>query len=316
MLEPIFLQPYFREKIWGGKKLKEDFNFDIPSEHTGEAWIISGHPNGQSIISYPQEMKGQKLGDLYKERPDLFGYENKEDFPLLVKILDAQGDLSVQVHPDDSYAKIHENDLGKRECWYILSAEPSAKIIYGHNAKSKAEFRQMVKEENWNDLLREIPVKAGEFYDVPHGTIHAIGAGVTILETQQSSDTTYRVYDYDRTDSLGKKRQLHIDQSIEVAMIPHRDPKNKPNIKQLGQSYLTHFISHNYFSVYKLEVRNQVNIKLDDPYTLVTVIEGQGQIIYQDQTYKIAKGASFILPYKISEVSLKGNLNLIVSGPN
>lgn len=227
MQEPIFLQPYFREKIWGGNKLKKDFNFDIPSDRTGEAWVISGHRNGQSIVTSPEELKGKTLDQVYKEKPELFDNPSSSDFPLLVKILDAQADLSVQVHPDDEYAQVHEGDLGKTECWYILSAEPGAKIIYGHHAEDEADFKRAVEDGNWQGLLREMPVQADEFYDVPHGTIHAIGAGITILEIQQSSDTTYRVYDYDRVDDEGNKRDLHIEDSIAVSKIPHTDPADE-----------------------------------------------------------------------------------------
>lgn len=314
-MEPIFLQPYFREKIWGGNTLKEAFDFNIPSEKTGEAWVISGHKNGRSEVTSPKEFEGLSFKEVFETNPELFGLKESTEFPLLVKILDAQADLSVQVHPDDIYAREHENDLGKTECWYILSAEPGAKIIYGHHAKSSKEFKDMVEEGRWDDLLREQIVKAGEFYYVPHGTIHAIGGGITILETQQSSDTTYRVYDYDRTDDSGNTRDLHIEDSIAVSTIPHKDPKLTINKTPRGNSTITHFLTNEFFSVYKWDVVQNLTMDTPADYTLMTVIDGDGQLIIDDKSYTLSKGESFVLPKAIKTVSLEGNLTMIVSHP-
>src|SRR5690606_31738382 len=144
------------------------------------------------------------------------------EYPLLVKILDAADDLSVQVHPNDSYAREVEGvPYGKTECWYVLSAEEGAELVLGHHAKTREELVQMMDQGEWDKLLRRIKVKAGDFIYVPSGTIHAIGKGIVILETQQSSDITYRVYDYDRRDSMGNKRELHLDRAREVTLVPH-----------------------------------------------------------------------------------------------
>ncbi|MBM9832937.1 class I mannose-6-phosphate isomerase, partial [Enterococcus faecalis] len=140
-------------------------------------------------------------------------------FPLLTKILDANDWLSVQVHPDDAYGLEHEGELGKTECWYILHADPGAEIIYGHEAKSREELEDWIKEGCWDKLLTRVPVCTGDFFYVPSGTLHAIGPGIVILETQQSSDTTYRVYDFDRPDDSGQLRPLHIQQSLDVLTI-------------------------------------------------------------------------------------------------
>lgn len=314
-MEPIFLQPYFREKIWGGNTLKTDFNFDLPSDQTGEAWVISGHQNGQSIVTYPTSFKGQSFKDVFENNPEQFGLEQSSKFPLLVKILDAQSDLSVQVHPDDKYAKEHENDLGKTECWYILSAEPGSTIVYGHHATSKEEFQELVEQNQWDDLLRELPVKAGEFYYVPHGTIHAIGGGITILETQQSSDTTYRVYDYDRKDEQGNGRELHIEDSIAVSKIPHQDPKPTMKQEKFGESIVTHFLTNEFFSVYKWDVDGELTMDTPSDYTLGTVVNGSGQLIIENKPYDLKKGSAFVLPKAIDQVTLKGTLQLIVSNP-
>ena len=198
MTTPIFLNAVLQEKIWGGTKLHSLFNFTLPSDKTGEAWIISAHPNGISTIKSPAEYAGLGLDELYKTHPELFNGQQLASFPLLIKLLDASDDLSIQVHPDDEYALEHEGEYGKNECWYVVQAEPGAKIVYGHTATTPEEFAEKIDNEAWSELFTEVPVKAGDFFDVPSGTIHAIGGGIVILETQQNSDTTYRVYDYNR----------------------------------------------------------------------------------------------------------------------
>ena len=168
MQEPMFLKPVFQEKIWGGSRLKSVFGFDIPNDKIGEDWAISAHPHGVSVVENG-EFKGQKLDDLWKEHKELFGHPTEPVFPLLIKILDAEDELSVQVHPDDAYGMKHEGELGKTECWYIIDAEPGAEIIYGHHAKTREELAEMIKEGRWDDLLKKVPVKKGDFFYVPSG---------------------------------------------------------------------------------------------------------------------------------------------------
>lgn len=319
MGEPLFLKPVFHEKIWGGNHLKTEFNYNIPSDKTGECWAISAHSHGVCEV-LNGEFKGAKLDDLWENNQELFGYSKEPVFPLLTKILDADADLSVQVHPDDSYAKIHEGELGKTECWYIISAEPGAKIYYGHNAKSKEELSDWINNGRWDTLFREIPVKAGEFYYVPSGTIHALGAGIMVLETQQSSDTTYRVYDFDRVDkSTGEKRELHLKQSIDVTTVPHQDPILDLEESNVDDAKIITFVqppTSPYFKVEKLALDGQVNLKRSDSYTLVSVIDGTGKLNVDDNEYDLKKGQHFIIVNNIDTWRLKGQLTLIMSSPN
>jgi mannose-6-phosphate isomerase class I len=202
MRKILKLIPIFQEKIWGGDRLHTVFDYDIPSSHTGECWAISSHSGGICRI----EGMEQNLAQLWKEQRSLFGNLPGESFPLLVKIIDAKDDLSIQVHPDDAYAAVHENgSLGKTECWYVLDCDEGATIIIGHNAASKEEIEQMVAQNRWNELLREIPIRKGDFFQINPGCLHAIKGGTMILETQQSSDITYRFYDYGRLEN-GKPR--------------------------------------------------------------------------------------------------------------
>lgn len=313
--EPIFLTPVLQDKIWGGKKLQTEFGFDLPSDTVGEAWVISTHPNGESTVASPEQYTGMGLNDLYHQHPELFGVDEPGTFPLLTKILDAKEDLSVQVHPDDEYGQEHEGELGKTECWFVISADEDATIIYGHNARTEKEFRRLVEAGEWDELLREVPVKAGDFFYVPHGTIHAIKGGITILETQQNSDTTYRVYDYNRTDKDGNTRELHLEDSIAVSKIPHIDPSIQQQEDRVGMSAITHYLTNEYFSVYRWQIRDQLVVDLTGDYTLVTVLDGQGMIEIDRESYPVEKAQSFIIPHGVSSVTLSGDLDMIASNP-
>lgn len=315
-MDIIFLKPYLREKIWGGRKLADIFGMDLPSNHVGEAWVISGHPNGLSTIS-SGDKEGMGLDQFYQEEVDFFGGQVDPVFPLLIKILDADQDLSVQVHPDDEFAQKMEgpHELGKTECWYIISAEPGAELILGHHAQSQEEFRQRVEAGQWNQLLRKVPVKAGDFFYVPHGTIHAIGQGTLILETQQSSDTTYRVYDYDRKDDQGQLRDLHLDSAIAVTQFPHKDGALNYQEETVAGGKIIQFLANEYFSVNKWQVAGHMQASVKGNYQLVTVIKGQGQIEIAGQTYSLQAGQAFIIAYDVESVELSGDMALIVSSP-
>ena len=313
-MQPLFMKPVFQEKIWGGSRLKTVFGYDIPSDKIGEDWAISAHPNGVSMIENGP-YKGQTLDQLWANEKALFGQPTEDVFPLLIKILDAEDDLSVQVHPDDTYGLKHEGELGKTECWYIIDAQPGAEIIYGHNAQTKEELTTMIQEGRWEDLLTRVPVKKGDFFFVPSGTIHAIGKGIMILETQQSSDTTYRVYDYDRKDDAGQTRELHIQQSIDVTTVPSNRPGNAIVEEKIGDSTVVTYLKTDFFNVYEWQVNGLLSMEKAAPYTLVTVITGEGELIVDEKTYPLTMGTSFILPNQIERWEIKGELKLIASEP-
>lgn len=311
MAEPLFLKASMHDKIWGGTRLRDVYGYDIPTETTGEYWGISGHPHGVSIIENGS-LAGQGLDRVYQERPELFGNPSSPVFPLLTKILDANDWLSVQVHPDDAYAQEHEGELGKTECWYILAADEGAEIIYGHTAQSRQELAERIEAGDWDQLLTRVPVKAGDFFYVPSGTMHAIGKGIMVLETQQSSDTTYRVYDFDRPDASGNLRPLHIQQSIDVMTIGQ--PQNShPATLKTGDLTSILLVANEFFTVYKWHVVGQTNFEAVAPYYLVSVIDGQGQIRIADQSYPLAKGQHFILPNTVRNWEMSGDLSMIVS---
>lgn len=319
-MEPLFLQPVFQDKIWGGKKLAEVFDYTLPTDRIGECWGISAHPHGVStVLNGPY--KGETLDKVWEKAPELFGNPHEKVFPLLVKILDAEAELSVQVHPDDAYGKTHAGELGKTECWYVIDADPGAEIVYGHFAKTKEEFVKMIEEKKWNELLRRVPVKKGDFFYVPSGTIHAIGKGILILETQQSSDTTYRVYDYDRKDDAGNLRPLHLKEAIDVTNVPHHDPKLNIQEENFGKSSVTQYVDTPFFAVYEWKVAGRITLHATAPYTLATVIDGAGDLEILnanglvESTYPLEKGQHFILPNGIEDWRISGDVQLIASTP-
>ncbi|EOB2764398.1 mannose-6-phosphate isomerase, class I [Enterococcus hirae] len=314
MQEPMFLKPVFQEKIWGGSRLRSVFGFDIPNDKIGEDWAISAHPHGVSVVENG-EYQGQKLDELWQNHKELFGNPTEPVFPLLIKILDAEDELSVQVHPDDAYGMKHEGELGKTECWYIIDAEPGAEIIYGHHAKTREELAEMIQEGRWDDLLKKVPVKKGDFFYVPSGTIHAIGKGIMILETQQSSDTTYRVYDYDRKDANGNTRELHIQQSIDVTTVPAITPQIQMKEVRKGNSSIVTYLETEFFNVYEWDIKGIKSFKKQAPYTLATVIDGAGELVVNEKIYPLTKGASFILPNDVTEWTVQGELSIIASEP-
>ncbi|GAB4074190.1 mannose-6-phosphate isomerase, class I [Barrientosiimonas marina] len=313
--EPIFLQPVFKEKIWGGQKLKTEFKYDIPSEQTGEAWVIAAHSHGANVIENGP-LKGWTLADAWEKHGDLFNRAPDADdaYPLLVKILDAHDDLSVQVHPNDALAREMENEpYGKTECWYVLDAEPDAELVLGHHAETQDELSQMMDDGKWDKLLRRVKVQPGDFVYVPSGTIHAIGAGVVILETQQSSDITYRVYDYDRQDSQGNQRELHLDKARQVTNVPHQTPELDQSTSHVGDMKVTKLVENNYFAVSHWTLNGTVEKTLSTDFLQVSVISGEAVLKVDGDEYSLYKGTNFILPHDITEYELSGEADFVVS---
>ncbi|MDQ0232385.1 mannose-6-phosphate isomerase, class I [Metabacillus malikii] len=310
--QPLFFNPIFKDRIWGGTKLTS-FHYIIPTETTGECWAFAAHPNGQSVVKNG-EFEGKTLGELWENHRHLFGQIEGDRFPLLTKILDANQDLSVQVHPNDDYAKVHENgELGKTECWYIVDCEEGAEIIYGHHAKTKDELVSMIENGDWDKLLRKVKIKPGDFFFVPSGTIHAIGAGTIILETQQNSDTTYRVFDFNRKDAEGNLRELHIEKSIEVTETPSSHTDVTPTTEQIDDAAITTYVQCPYFTVQKWSLSGSANLIQEKPFTLVSVIDGDGELTHDGNSYRFRKGDHILLPHEFGSYKLNGNAEFIAS---
>ncbi|MBO6162269.1 MAG: class I mannose-6-phosphate isomerase [Eubacterium sp.] len=307
-MEILRMKPIFKEAIWGGTRLREDFGYTIPSDHTGECWAVSAHPDGEGSVA-GGTYDGTPLSRLWAEHPELFGNLSLDRFPLLTKIIDANGDLSIQVHPDDAYAAVNENgSLGKMECWYIIDCVPDATIIIGHNAKTREELKDMVYGGRWKELIREVPIKKGDFFQIDPGTVHAIKAGTLILESQQSSDITYRLYDYDRLQN-GKPRPLHIEKSLDVIEVPFVERRAKA---AEGDSWLKLLYSCKYYKVWKGDLTGQtVTLEQTEPFMIGSVLSGEAT--FDGDVFK--KGDHFIIPFGHPPIEVSGEAEFIFSAP-
>lgn len=307
--EILFFHPIFKQIFWGGDRLGKEWPYQIPGDDTGECWGISAHPNGDCIVR-EGAYAGKKLSELWNEEPALFGNLKTDRFPLLVKIIDAKTDLSIQVHPDNTYAKQHENgSLGKTECWYVLSCDEDAKMIIGHNAATRQELCSMIRENRWNELLREVPVKKGDVIQINPGTIHALKAGLMILEIQQNSDITYRVYDYGRALN-GKQRELHLEKSIDVITVPAAPVGESVTTPgDLPDNRMNPLMECRFYRIWKLNVTEPVTLPQEYPFLVMSVIEGSGTI----DEKPVKKGDHFILPADYGEFHLEGKMQIIAS---
>ncbi len=307
--EILFLRPVFTHNIWGGTKLKTEYGYDIDGEDIGECWGISAHEHGDCMIREGR-FEEYTLSQLWKEHPELFGNVDFDKFPLLVKIIDARQDLSIQVHPNNDYANKHENgSFGKTECWYVLDCGEDATLVVGHNANNAEHLRDMVHSAKWKELIREIPIQKGDFIQIDPGTMHAIKGGTLIMETQQNSDITYRVYDYDRL-SNGKPRELHIEKSLDVIIAPAADANNTViHAQKITKNEFVELIKCEYYTVFKADIDESLEKEQTDPFMLVTVIEGSGTL----NGRVIKKGDHFIVPYQYGNMKFEGKLQIIAS---
>lgn len=309
---PLMLKPVFQQRLWGGTNLSQ-YGYDLPSDHIGEVWGISAHPNGANeILNGPY--KGMTLDEVWAAYPKLFGEFPTKKFPLLTKILDATQKLSVQVHPDDTFAYEYENgEYGKTECWYILDAQPGAEIIYGTHAKTKDELEKLLDERRFDALFKRVPVQSGDFFFVPAGTVHGIGEGIMILETQQSSDTTYRIYDYDRRDQNGQLRPLHIEKSKAVINYGDESPNLIPTTEVIETHKRTTYVQNHFFTVVKWDIDGTLNYMKPREFVLVSVLDGKGELIADGEIYPIEKGNHFVLTAEDLDNVFEGQLTLMIS---
>jgi mannose-6-phosphate isomerase len=301
---PIKFKPIYKERIWGGTNLTAVFGRKISGDHIGESWELSSHSNGTSIVENGY-LAGKNLNELITEyKEQLMGkkFANDKYFPLLIKILDANDNLSIQVHPDDEYAHRVEGEAGKTEAWYVIHAKENAHIIYGlKNNITKEDFNKAIENNKIDDAVKRVPVKAGDMIFVPAGMIHALLDGVMVYEVQQNSDTTYRVYDYDRVGDDGKKRELHIEKALEVI-----DFTEQPSCIFTGNS-----INCQYFSMEKLSIAGEKHEMTKEQFIIYCVIAGSGEIQYKESIVCLSPGDTVLIPACLGEFILKGNIDLL-----
>lgn len=305
----LFLEPVLQHNIWGGTRLITDFGYKSEASDIGECWGIAAHPHGDVSVK-SGEYAGRKLSEIWKQEPPFFGKFSHEKFPLLIKIIDAKEDLSIQVHPDDVYAQTKEQEtFGKMECWYILDCPQGANLVIGHNAKTKEELIQMISEGRWEEFIHRIPIQKDDFIQIDAGTVHAVTAGCLILETQQNSDITYRLYDYDRKTN-GKLRELHIDKSIDVIKVPAKSVRNSVvKTGAMPKNQLNRLISCEYYSIYKIELTQSICFSHNESFLNMSVVEGNGMV----DGISVKKGDHFLIPADYGEIVLEGKMTIIAS---
>lgn len=317
MLYPLKFKPVYKDYIWGGRNL-EKLNKVLPEGKIAESWEIACHKDGMSIVCNGN-LAGSTLEEIIsKYSEEILGHKinNKNKFPLLAKFIDANDWLSVQVHPDDDYARVHENgENGKSEMWYIISAKPGSKLVYGlKQGINKETFLEKIKANNIENCLNFIEVSEGDIIDIPPGMIHAIGGGIVLAEIQQSSNITYRVYDYDRVDKNGNKRELHINKAIEVVSINSPVTTKTEFKKDTINENCTRErkISNKYFKVDLYNIDGSITETTDgSKFYIYMIVEGEGQLKYRDGFINIKLGDSIFIPASLGDYNIKGNLKTL-----
>ena len=308
---PIRFENLYYNKIWGGRGF-ENFRDNMPEGEIGESWDIACHPNGIGIVANG-ELKGKRFDEIISEfGHDLVGAKvSTEKFPLLVKLINSKEKLSVQVHPGDEYAKRVENEFGKTEAWYVVDAKPGAKLIVGTKNCNKATFAKAIEEGKSEDYLNVIEVKKGDCFLINSGLVHAICEGLIIAEIQQNSDVTYRVYDY------GRPREIHVEKSLDVINfdLAAENLSNHEVVEFEGFSKIN-FCENEYFGMQKFNIKKEwTDCSNEEKFFILTCVDGKGTIEGKEFSEEIKMGDSYLIPAKLGNYSVKGELEVIKSYP-
>ena len=313
------LSPVFKDYIWGGTRLMTEFNMDCPLDIAAEAWVFSTHADGPSIVQ-----NGELAGKTFNEALDAFGREawgenceKFENFPMLIKFIDALNDLSVQVHPSDEYALDVEGEYGKTEMWVVLDADPGSCLCYGFSHEiSKEEFKERLNNGTLMEVLNRVPVNKGDVFFIDAGTLHAIGKGLLIAEIQQNSNSTYRVFDYNRKDTNGNPRPLHIEKALDVTNTcpPAIKPGAAGQTEKLDGGTETLLGTCRYFTVYSYDVDSKITLNANKTSFLsLTFTSGEGVLRFKNGTINFSKGDSFFVPAGEGEFTVEGGCQVLVS---
>lgn len=311
---PLTFKPILKERIWGGNKLKSLFGKELNSDQTGESWELSTVGNDVSVISngvyqnrlfteliseFPNEILGEKIVEQFGGK-----------FPLLFKLLDATEDLSIQVHPNDELAQKRHNSFGKTEMWYIIQADEKARNIIGFKEKSSSEeYLENLKNKELLSILKEESVQKGDVFFLETGTVHAIGKGIVLAEIQQTSDITYRIYDWDRTDNNGNSRELHLDLALDAI---NYNPTQTRKAYSKEQNQKNEIVQSQYFTVNYIPLNGEISVKKNtNSFRVYMCLEGSFSVLYNNEKYDFQKGNTILLPAILNEYTLEGKGELL-----
>lgn len=315
-MEPMLLSPAGKDYLWGGTRLKTEFEKEFPFTTLAETWECSIHPDGPSTVKNGT-YAGWSLADVLKVHPEFLGKRVSGKLPVLVKLIDANLDLSIQVHPDDAYARIHENDNGKTEMWYVLDAKPGAVLVHGfaHNITA-AQLRQAIETDTLSKHLQYVPVKKGDVFFIPPGTIHAIGAGVLLAEVQENSNVTYRVYDYNRRDKDGGLRPLHFEKAVEVMnMQAGSDVRQRPKLTHYYPGCSREILGRcEFFELEKIQVTKGFSFSVSgNSFQILLCVEGNGGLETPEERrpLRFKKGDCVFLPANTGRCHVLGETALL-----
>jgi len=313
-LYPFTFEPIFKERIWGGTKLRDYLNKSISSEITGESWELSTVPNDVSVINNGI-LKGKNLNELIDQFPEeILGKEVYsrfgKQFPLLFKYLDAREDLSIQLHPNDELAKARHNSFGKTEMWYVMQADKGARLIIGFKEDTnQADYLSHLDNKSLLTILDEIQVKKGDVFLLETGTVHAIGGGILLAEIQQTSDITYRVYDWDRVDANGNGRELHTELALDA--ITYQTTSAKKEYTAIENKSIS-VVDCPYFKTNIIELNGEIPIhKSKDAFTVLMCTDGNFELCLNDEKYVYKAGDTVLIPAVLTSFLLKGKATLL-----
>lgn len=316
-MEILSLYPTLKETIWGGRTLIEDYGFETDGDNAAEAWLLSCHKDGPSFVQNGK-YEGKTLAEVIEiEGRDCLGINNKDirDFPVLIKIIDARDKLSVQVHPDDAYAFEYENENGKTEAWYVLKCDEGASLIYGmKNKMSREEFAASIENGTLLEHVNTVNVKPGDVVFIPSGMLHAIGEGILLAEVQQSSNSTYRVFDYMRRDKNGNLRELHIKKAVDVVdlSVTEVDFSADGETEISGDVKKTYLTGCRYFGMTSLEIDGKLEDSADEKsFVSLLVLDGEGKICSCDGEITLKKGSSIFIPAGFGKYTVSGKLSIL-----
>lgn len=309
---PVRLKPAFKDYLWGGTRLRDDFGKSCSYEKIAESWELSCHRDGFSVLEESNETLAEYIE---KNGKHLLGSncEKFNCFPVLIKLIDAHDDLSVQVHPNNEYALENEGEYGKTEMWYIVDCDKDACLLYGFNkCISREEFAGSISANTLLDKVKKVPVKKGDVFFIRSGTLHAIGKGIVIAEIQQNSNTTYRIYDYGRKDKNGNTRELHIDKACEVTDLcpavpyPYHEPEDH-------NGYTSRLLSScDYFTVHLINITQAAELNADQTsFEHLLVLDGNGTLKGEQCSMKLKKGDSIFIPAGYGRFTINGNCLII-----